>query len=429
MRRTLAVTVLACATGAGIVGAFSGAHAALVTLCLLIGVCAAALAAALRARRSRARIGSLSRQLALAVGIAVGAILLGVWVAAEVMFISNDDARLVSVMAAVIAVVGVCVASVLTDPLVYDIEQLRDRLRAVGVGDRRVDLVLGGRDELSDLAVAANAMIEQLRAEEAGRAAAEDARRRLIGAVSHDLRTPIAALRVLIEAVQDRIVTGATRTRYLREMQTHVSILSALIDDLFDLTRAQAEEISLARSPVEIGELVSETVTAMLCAAEQRGVTLHAEPPTGHAPGTRLTTRADPEQIQRVLLNLLENAIRHTPPGGDVTVSTTSTETKIEVEVADEGIGIAREDREHVFEAFYRGGEHAARSDNGAGLGLAIARAIINAHHGEIWLAPAQQGTRVCFTLPALAQLAAPTSSQPIPIGELDPHEEHSSKR
>jgi signal transduction histidine kinase len=212
-------------------------------------------------------------------------------------------------------------------------------------------------------------------------------------------------------------------------MQTHVAILSALIDDLFDLTRAQAGEISLARSPVEIGELVGETVTAMLCTAEQREVTLRAEPATGHADGTRLTARADPEKIQRVLLNLLENAIRHSPPGGEVIVSTSSTETKVEVEVADDGVGIHPKDREHVFEAFYRGAEHTARSDHGTGLGLAIARAIINAHHGEIWLAPAQHGTRVCFTLPALAGLAEPTSLKPTPIGELGTHEEHSSKR
>jgi signal transduction histidine kinase len=212
-------------------------------------------------------------------------------------------------------------------------------------------------------------------------------------------------------------------------MQTHVALLSALIEDLFDLQRAQTGEITLQRSPVEIGELVSETVAAMHAAAAQREVTLHAEPPTGHGPGTRLAARADPEQIRRVLLNLLDNAINHTPPGGEVMVRTTHTDTKVEVQVADEGIGIAREDREHVFEAFYRGGEHTSRSDNGTGLGLAIAHAIINAHHGEIWLAPAHTGTRVCFTLPALAQLAEPTAPQPVPVGKLGADEEHSSER
>src|SRR6266566_1416990 len=114
MRRTLAIAALTCVVGAGVVGSFAGPHGALLTLGLLLAVSAAALASAVQAKRSRARIGSLSRQLALTVGIAVGAILVAVWIAAAVMFISAEDARLVSVMAAVIAVVGMCVSSLLT---------------------------------------------------------------------------------------------------------------------------------------------------------------------------------------------------------------------------------------------------------------------------------------------------------------------------
>lgn len=413
MKRTLAITALTCVVGAGVVGSFAGAHGALLTLGLLLAVSATALAAAVQAKRSRARIGSLSRQLALAVGIAVSTILVAVWIAAAVMFISAEDARLVSVMAAVIAVVGMCVSRLLTAPMVDDIELLRDRLRAVGSGDRQAGLAVGGNDELADLAEAANTMINQLGAEETGRAAAEDARRRLIVAVSHDLRTPVASLRVLAEAVEDGIATGATRTRYLREIQTHVGMLSTLIDDLFDLTRAQAGDITLSAGPVEIGELVSEAVSAMRTTGEERGVVLGAEPPTGHASDSGFAARADPEKIQRVLLNLLDNAIRHTPPGGNVIARTARRDAKIQVEVADEGTGIASEDREHVFEAFYRGGEHAARSGGGSGLGLAIAREIVNAHGGEIWLAPAQQGARVCFSLPAVADHSAAPSDLP----------------
>ena len=115
----------------------SGLHTAVVTFGLLLGVSAAALVAAAQARRVRAWIGPLRRQLALAVGIAVGAILAAVWVAAYVMFISGEDALLVSVMAAVIAVVGLSIARLLTEPVVSDIERLRERLRAVGAGDRR----------------------------------------------------------------------------------------------------------------------------------------------------------------------------------------------------------------------------------------------------------------------------------------------------
>ena len=199
------MAVVACALGAGIVAVELDLSGALLTLELLLAVSVAALAAGFGAQRSRRRIGSLSHQLALAVGIAVGAILAAVGVATAVMFISGEDALLVSVMSAVIAVVGVCVARLLTEPMIHDIELVRDRLSAVGDGERRTDLATGGSDELAALAAATNAMIEQLGQEEAGRAAAEDARRRLIIAVSHDLRTPIASLRVLTEAVEDRI--------------------------------------------------------------------------------------------------------------------------------------------------------------------------------------------------------------------------------
>jgi signal transduction histidine kinase len=401
MRRALVTTAVSCLVGAATLAASSGAHAGLETLELLIGVSAVALAAAAAAQRGRGRIGPLRRQLALAVGIAVGTILVAVWLAAGIMFISREDALTVSVMAAVIAVVGFSVAKLLADPMVQDIERLRRRLQAVGAGDRQSDLVTGGRDELAGLAAAANSMIEQLRGEEARRGASERARRGLVVAISHDLRTPLAALRVLVEAVEDRIVTGATRERYLKEMRTHVGVLSSLIEDLFELSRAQAGELQLASRPVELGELVSETVAAMRAPGEERGVTVIADPLPDGGGGAGLLAVVDPEQIRRVLLNLLDNAIRYTPPGGTVTARASRRDGAIEVEVADDGCGIARAESARVFEAFYRGGGNLARSGRGAGLGLAIARAIVEAHHGEMRLAPSQAGTRVCFSLPA----------------------------
>jgi len=407
MRRALLTSALASAVGSALLATTSGAHTAIVTLGLLLAICGAALAAALLARRARRRVGSLSRQLALGVGIAVGAILASVWVAAGVMFISSDDALLVSVMTAVIAIVGMCVAALLTDPMLSDIERLRTRLGAVGLGDRRADLRTSGNDELADLARAANSMIARLVEEEAGRAAAEDARRALIVALSHDLRTPLASLQVLTEAIEDRIATGATRTRYLHEMQTHVAVLSALIDDLFELSRAQAGARELARRPTEIGELASETVGAMRTTAEERGVSLQVEPRAGRKPGPALVADVDADQVRRVIFNLLDNAIRHTPPGGSVMLSVRRGRHAIEVEVVDDGPGFRPADHEHAFEPFFRGGENAARSGKGAGLGLAIAHAIVHAHGGEIWLGAPTPGARVCFSLPALdVQLA-----------------------
>jgi signal transduction histidine kinase len=364
MKRRIVIAVLVLLAGTGVVGARYGAHAALKTLAVLAVVSALAVGVALLVARRPSRSGSLTHELAVAVWIAVGAILIAVWAGAALMFISDHDALLVSVMAAVIAVVGASVSGEL-------------------------------------LVRAANAMLARLAAEREARAAAEDARRRLIVAVSHDLRTPIASLRLLAEAIEDKIATGEVRTRYLREMQTHVAVLSSLVEDLFDYARLEAGEIQVSARQLEVGELVSETAAAMRVHADERGVELRAEPAAGRAPGKSLAARGDPEQIRRVLLNLLDNAIAHTPSGGIVTVSATSGDGIVEVEVADEGTGIAPEERAHVFEAFYRGGDDVARSRDGAGLGLSIARAIVQAHGGEIWIAPAMRGTRVCFSIPA----------------------------
>jgi len=232
----------------------------------------------------------------------------------------------------------------------------------------------------------------RLAMEERSRGQIESARRQMVAAVSHDLRTPLASLRLLVEAIDDGVATGETRDRYLAEMRTHVEALTALIDDLFELSRIEAGDISWTMRQVELRELIGDTVAAMRAPAEARGVVLAAE-----LPGHDVLARANAEQVQRVLFNLIQNAIRHTPADGSVTVRAWPAAGGVEIEVADEGEGIAKADGERVFEAFYRGDE--ARSEDGAGLGLAISRAIVEAHGGRIWLEGASPGTSVRFTL------------------------------
>jgi signal transduction histidine kinase len=229
--------------------------------------------------------------------------------------------------------------------------------------------------------------------EERMRRQVEDARRGLVAAASHDLRTPLASLRLLVEAVDDG-VAGEDRDRYLGEIRTHVAVLSDLIDDLFELSRIEAGDISWTMRRVELGDLIGDTVAAFRTSAEERGVHLAAE-----LPGEEVVAEADAEKVQRVLYNLIQNAIRHTPADGSVTVRATGGPSEVEVEVADSGEGIPAGQNERVFDAFYRG--DSARDGDGAGLGLAISRAIVEAHGGRIWLEDGHPGTRVRFTLPA----------------------------
>jgi signal transduction histidine kinase len=243
-------------------------------------------------------------------------------------------------------------------------------------------------------AALAAALAVRLSMEERARHEIEEARRALVAAASHDLRTPLASLRLLVDAIEDGVATGETRDRYLAEIRTHVGVLSDLIDDLFELSRIEAGDISWSLRQVELGDLIGETVAAMRAPAEQRGVHLAAELPPG-----RVLAEADAEKVQRVLFNLIQNAIRHTPADGSVTVRARPHGGDVEVEVADDGEGIPEGAGERVFEAFYRGDE--SRGEDGAGLGLAISRAIVEAHGGRIWLEDGMPGTRVRFTLPA----------------------------
>jgi signal transduction histidine kinase len=241
------------------------------------------------------------------------------------------------------------------------------------------------------LALAA-ALAVRLAMEERTSREVEAARRQLVAAASHDLRTPLASLRLLVESIDDGVATGETRDRYLAEIRTHVGVLSDLIDDLFELSRIEAGDISWTMRQVELGDLIDEAVAAMRAAAAERGVRINAEVPAGG-----LVAQANAEKVQRVLFNLIQNAIRHTPADGSVTVRARPLGKAVEVEVDDEGEGIAPADGDRVFEAFYRG--DASRGEDGAGLGLAISKAIVEAHGGRIWLEPGSPGTRVRFTL------------------------------
>jgi signal transduction histidine kinase len=291
------------------------------------------------------RLGALRVQIAVTAAV-TATVLVAVVLAARMMFVSERDALLVSLLALGAGIVTVRIAA----------------------------LVARQRE----------------------RDAAEAARRRLVASVSHDLRTPLAALQLLVEAVDDEIVDEDTRARYLATMRTHIHSLSAMIDDLFELSRIEAGDIDWTMRQVELALLVDETVEAMRPEARAHGVEVRSE-----LDGHQLAAHADPERIQRVLFNLIRNAIRHTPADGSVVVRARPGRDTVEIEVADDGPGIAPDDRPRVFDAFYRGGPDTARDSDGSGLGLAIARAIVEAHGGRIWLAPADSGTRVGFSLPS----------------------------
>ena len=393
MTRSAAIVMASGALLAAVVWPVYGAHAGLVTAALVTALAAASLAAAHGLAR-----GSPSRPLRarfdLVVGTAVGVVLLGVLAAAELMFVSNHDALIVSAMALGAALVALRAARVVSAGVVDEVGAVRDALGSVGEGGRTVRVSAAAAVELRELAGAVNRMTEQLAEEERRRDAADAARRNLVASISHDLRTPLAALRLMLAAIEDGVVDDRTRDRFMATMHTHVSALGSMVDDLFELSRLEAGDLDWSIRQVELPELVDEAVAAMRVEAEAKGVAVATEIRPLPRPA-----RADAERLQRVLFNLIQNAIRHTPADGSVTVRAEPAGEWVEVEVADTGAGIPTEDRERLFEPFVRGMAGEDR-DGRAGLGLALCRAIVEAHGGRIWLANGEEGTRVRFVIP-----------------------------
>jgi len=385
---------------AGVVLAAYDVQGALVTFGLLaaLGIATVAATRVLLARRKR--LGGLRRQAFVTAALAFGPLIVALALFVQLMFVSAHDALLTASVGAYSALLGLWAGRVLSHRVMDDVDALCAGLIAVGAGERSLQLRLGGDDELAQVAREVEAMVARLAAAETQREEADGARRSLIAAVSHDLRTPVTALRLLADAVDDEIGDPETRREYVRRLGVHVRALGALIDDLFELTRIEAGEVTWTMRQVQIDELVEETVAAMAPAALAGGISVHAEIDPSLAPA-----HANPERIQRVLFNLIQNAIRHTPADGSVTVRAASAGACVEIEVADTGEGIVPDDRERVFAPFVQGADRASRTDGSAGLGLAISRAIVEAHGGRIWVVEeleddAEAGARVRFSLP-----------------------------
>lgn len=393
MTRGLAFAALAAALAAAVAGAAYGSPAGVTSLLILVPLGCATVFAAHGIVGARSRIGGLRRQFGLLAALAAAQLAIAVGVFVELMFVSAHDAFFTALVAGFTGALTLWAARLLGRRALADVDAVRTTLAAVSEGRRDVRTDLAGEDEIARLGADVDAMVATLAAE-------ERARRGLIASVSHDLRTPLTSLRLLVEAIDDDLVTDPSMRRdYLRRISTNVHALSALIDDLFELSRLESGDIRWTMERVMLDELVQETIDAMRPHAEAGAVAVHAE----LAPQLA-AAQANPEQIQRVLFNLIQNAIRHTPADGSVVVrAAPASEGAIEIEVADTGPGIAGDERDHVFDPFFQGTARGAGSDAGAGLGLAISRAIIEAHGGRIWLADADSGTCVRFRLPCVA--------------------------
>ena len=225
----------------------------------------------------------------------------------------------------------------------------------------------------------------------------ERSRRELVAWVSHDLRTPLSGIRAMVEALADGVVADPdTVHQYHHVLIEETDRLARLVDDLFELSRIQADALQLAIERVSLGEVVSDAVAAAVAVAEARGVRVETSV-DGGAPEVLVST---PEML-RVVRNLLDNAVRHTPSGGAVRVEVTGDIRHGVLSVSDECGGIPTPDLDRVFDVAYRGDvARSSQVDAGGGLGLAIARGLVEAHAGEISVRNESGGCRFTVRLP-----------------------------
>ncbi|RPI27506.1 MAG: sensor histidine kinase [Chloroflexota bacterium] len=323
---------------------------------------------------------------------------LNVWVTARLMFFNQHDLLLATVLLGFATGISIVLGHFLTSALVNRIGQLRQAAQAVAQGDFSARTHVHGRDELALLAQTFNDMAGQLQAARQRQSELERLRRDLIAWVSHDLQTPLASIRVMVEALADGMVDDPeTAQRYLRTIEREIQGLSILIDDLFQMAQIDAGGLSLDRQMNSLSDLVSDTLEAFSEQASQRQVELFGKVDPDVDP-----VWMDSQRVGRVLDNLVANALRHTPPGGKVQVLVSRQGDVAQVDVSDSGPGIAPADLPNVFERFYRGEKSRSRQTGGAGLGLAIARGIVEAHGGQISVESTPgQGANFCFILPS----------------------------
>lgn len=340
-----------------------------------------------------------SRPLATSVGVVAMVSALSVagtaGVGAAAMFLSSEALGVVLVIDAVAGLAGLATALVLARSIMAGSRALVESAGAVGAG-RRVDPPDVPTAELSQLAQALATADERLAAARDREQALESSRRELVAWVSHDLRTPLAGLRAMAEALEDGVVEDPqTVARYHRQIQTETDRLTGLVDDLFELSRIHAGSLQLSLEQVALADLVSDALASADPVARAKGVRLQGRAPEG------LPVRVDAPELGRALRNLLANAIRHTPCDGSVEVVAAAEGDSVYVAVSDSCGGIADADLPRVFDVAFRGTPaRTPEPDGGAGLGLAISRGIVEAHHGAIDVANSGTGCRFVVRLP-----------------------------
>lgn len=368
----------------------------IVLTCLLVAACVAALTLVLlRVLRRR----SFRAQLMLVASAGVVAMAASVVAISLEMYISTHDLTVLLAVIAVSLILGLATAWVVARAMRSSFDRLSASLDEVGRGGVIV-AEQGGSRELDDLSaqlaevsgkvVAASAELERL----------DSARRRFFAWISHDLRTPLTAVRALAESIEEGAADAPER--FAGQVRVQVDTMSRMVDDLFELSTLTSGAVQLQTQQVDLLDVVSDAVADVAAAAAPHGVRIVERGVGAHV------LWADPHQLGRIIVNLLTNAIRHAPRGTEIVISATEIDrNRLVLGILDHGAGVAVEDLDRMFDVGWR--EDAARTAptdrdgvaSGAGLGLSIARGLARAHGGEVFAERTDEGFRMNVLLPS----------------------------
>jgi signal transduction histidine kinase len=372
----------------------------------LIGIAAgtaalAAVAGALVLVALRRRpVGIQAAALALTTVVAVSA---GAYAAAEAMFISEHDLSALLVVLIAAATVGVVASLVLGGRVQSASSSLVRVARGIGGEGPPARAPLGAPEELARLGRELDDMERRLWESRERERMLDESRRELVAWVSHDLRTPLAGIRAMAEALEDGVVEDPeTRARYYVRLREEADHLAALVDDLFELSRTQAGAVRLEFERVSLQDLVSDALAGAAPIAAAKGVRLD-----GRVLGPPPELEVSAPELLRALRNVLENAIRHTPCDGAVVVEAGIDERlpdQVYVSVTDSGGGVPVEHIDRIFDVAFQV-DRARTPGGGAGLGLAIAKGFVDAHHGEITVRNEDGGARFTVRLPRVREV------------------------
>jgi len=281
------------------------------------------------------RMPHISQTLILGYILAGGLALFNVWLTARLMFINQHDLILATLLLIFAGGISIAFGYFISNSITQDLQVLVRGAEKISHGDFAARVAVSGEDEVSQLAQAFNQMAAQLEQAAEAERVLDEARRNLVAWASHDLRTPLTSLMVMLDALTDGIVTDPdTVARYLKQSQNEVSRMSALIDDLFELAQLDAGYQDLGFELISLSDLISDTLESFTARARNQGVTLEGS----------ITPEVDPiwaapDKLSRILDNLVSNALRYTPEGGRIFISANLLYDQILVEVSDTGTG------------------------------------------------------------------------------------------